>query len=142
MGELMNFDIVMEILAGADKETISENPDSSSFEYGQALINLEFQRVIVTDWDSFLNSHMVFMGSPFAASDVDINLVTSHPGFQQQPFGLQEMAGFWHIVASVPLDHLHEDSLVTIAYRVAFVANSLAREFAKSEQQRLSFLFR
>lgn len=137
----MNFDMVKEVLAGAENEALSVNHDSSSFEYGQALTNLEFQRVIVTDWDSFLNSHMVFLGSPFAASDVDITLVVSHPGFQQQPFGLQELEGFWHIVASVPLDHLHEDSLVTIAYRVAFVANTLAKEFAKSEQQRLSFLF-
>lgn len=137
----MNFDMVKEVLAGAENEALGVNHDASSFEYGQALTNLEFQRVIVTDWDSFLNSHMVFLGSPFAASDVDINLVVSHPGFQQQPFGLQELAGFWHIVASVPLDHLHEDSLVTIAYRVAFVANTLAKEFAKSEQQRLSFLF-
>lgn len=76
----MNFNMVKEVLVGAENEAASVNRDSNSFEYGQLLTNLEFQRVIVTDWDSFLNSHMVFLGSPFAASNVDINLVLSHPG--------------------------------------------------------------
>ena len=137
----MNFETVIEVLTGVNEDTNRDTINTESFVYGQTLMNLELQRVIVLDWDSFLNSRMVFMASPFADSDLDINQIISHPGFQEQPFGLQELEGFWHIVASVPLENLHEDLLVSIAYRAAFVANALASQFSKSEEDRQRFLF-
>jgi hypothetical protein len=141
IGESVNFETVMEVLVGMEEETNRDTINTGSFVYGQTLMNLELQRVIVLDWDSFLNSRMVFMASPFADAELDISEIISHPGFQEQPFGLQELEGFWHIVASVPLENLHEDLLVSIAYRAAFVANALASQFAKSEEDRQRFLF-
>jgi hypothetical protein len=132
----MNFKTAIEVLTG---EKFEHGWDKNYVVYGQALMNLEFQQVHVVDW-WYLDASMLYVLSPFAENEVNINLLMNHPIYKDQPFGVSLIGKEWFMVDSVPLANLHKDALATIACRVAYAANSLAREFTKSEEERQRFL--
>jgi hypothetical protein len=96
----------------------------------QQLVDLQnfsrSQGVLVSRDPDFVGLEILTISSAFSqVSDVTSDEIFEHQSFQEQPFGLNSINGYWFITTAMPLANLDMDDFVSVLFKVAWVADIL-----------------